>query len=241
MSLSSALVLVHALTALVGLVAGALAMIFRKGSGLHGAAGTAFFVAMLAMSSTAAWVAATSHPNRLNVVVGLLTFYLVATAWWAARRGNETTGPFDRGALLFVALVAALGLAAGAEAAASPAGTKDDMPAPIYFVFGSIALLCAVTDLRLLRRGGVAGAARLRRHLWRMSLALLIATLSLFPGQARLFPDWVRQSSLTFTPHLLIAGSMLFWMFRLRARRRRRDAPPAERYASALAARSAGA
>jgi hypothetical protein len=74
--------------------------------------------------------------------------------------------------------------------------------------------------------GLVAGALRLRRHLWRMSLALLIATLSLYPGQARLFPDWIRQSSLVFAPHLLLVGSMLFWMLRIRARRQRSARQP---------------
>ena len=31
------------------------------------------------------------------------------------------------------------------------------MPAPIYFVFGSIALLCAVTDIRMRPKGTMPG------------------------------------------------------------------------------------
>lgn len=214
------LLLIHICSAIVGLLSGFLAMSFRKGSGLHRAAGTIFFVSMLSMSASAAYMAAFLKPNMVNLVVGLLTFYLVATAWWAARRRDGAAGMFDLGALLFVFVVGTAGLAFGFEAANSPKGTKDGMPAAAYFIFGSVALLCAVSDVRMFMRGGVSGARRIARHLWRMSLALLIATLSFFPGQARQLPEWLRESSLLYVPHILLIGSMVFWMYRVRVRKR---------------------
>ncbi|MBW3565402.1 MAG: hypothetical protein KY459_11810 [Acidobacteria bacterium] len=236
MSVSTMLLMIHICGAVVGLLSGFLAMVLRKGSGLHRVAGTFFFVSMLGMSASAAYLAALVRPNMLNLTVGLLTFYLVATAWWAARRREGGTGPFDLGALLFVLMVAMAGFSFGLEAANSPGGTKNGMPAPIYFVFGSIAFLCAISDVRMLIRRGLGGGRRISRHLWRMCLALLIATVSLYPGQGQLFPDWLRETNLLFVPHVLLIGSMIFWRLRVRsATRLRHDTtPPSPLNAAAL-------
>ena len=51
------LLLIHVCGAVIGLLSGYLAMVLRKGSGLHRAAGTIFFPAMLIMSACAAYVA----------------------------------------------------------------------------------------------------------------------------------------------------------------------------------------
>jgi len=214
------LLLLHISAATVGLLSGYLSMGLRKGSGLHRASGSVFFVSMLIMSSTAAVIASVFKPIMLNVIVSLLTFYLVSTAWWASRRKEGGTNAFDLGALVFILAVGVSGIAFGFEAANSPTGRKDQMPAALYFFFGTVALLCAVTDVRMLVRKGLFGTQRIVRHLWRMSLALLIATLSFYPGQAKLFPKWLRETNLLMTPHVLLIGAMIFWMVRMSARKR---------------------
>jgi len=216
---TSPVLLLHICGAVVGLLSGFLSMAFRKGSGLHRAAGSVFFVSMLIMSSTAAYVAAFERPNKANLIVGLLIFYLVITAWWAARRKDGTVGNVDKIAFFYVLAVGLAGWTYGLEAANSASGKKDHMPAAIYFVFGSIALLCAVTDLRMLKRGNLFGPQRIARHLWRMCLALLITTMSFYPGQAKFLPQWFRQTSIVYVPHLFLIGSMTFWFFRVRRRR----------------------
>jgi uncharacterized membrane protein len=230
---SSPLLMLHICAAIVGLLSGFAAMIFRKGSNWHGAAGTVFFVSMLAMSSSAAYIALVHRPNKLNVIAGLLTFYLVATAWRAGRNRAGLIAAPDKIAFAFILFVGITGIAYGFQAASSPRGTKDGMPAAIYFIFGTVALLCATNDLRMLRRGSLTGAKRIARHLWRMCLALLIATLSFFPGQGRLFPKWLKATNLLYIPHVLLIGSMLFWLYRVSVRKRTPrsvivDAPRAE-------------
>jgi uncharacterized membrane protein len=212
------ILVIHISAATAGLLSGALAMMLRKGSSRHGAAGTVFFGSMLIMTSTAAYIAAFLRPNALNVVVALLTFYLVTTAWWTARHRDGRTGAFEVVALVFILLVAAAGLTFGFEAASSPTGAKDHMPAGLYFFFGSMALLGAISDIRMLARGGVTGPRRVARHLYRMCFALLIATFSFYPGQAKLFPMWLRETNLLFVPHVLLLGSMLFHRFRVMRR-----------------------
>jgi hypothetical protein len=212
--------LLHVCSAAVGLMSGFMTMALRKGSGLHGAAGTVFFVSMLSASGAGAVVAAFLRPNSGNVMGSTLTFYLVATAWMAARRRDGKAGIFDLGALLFVLAIAAAGATWGLEAARSHSGARDGYAAGFYFVFGSIALLFASSDVRMIVCGGVSGTQRIARHLWRMCTALLFATLSFYPGQGRLFPKWLRETNLLNIPAVLLIGAMLFWLYRVSVRKR---------------------
>jgi len=215
------LLFVHVCGASIGLISGFMAMLLRKGSGLHGAAGTVFYVSMIAMSTTAAYVAAFYRPVLLNMVVALLTFYLVVTAWRAARYRDGRVGRLDVVAMIYVLALSMTAYSGGIDALDNPRFAKDGLPGPIYFVFGTVALICAMTDFRMLRRGSAAGTFRLARHLWRMSGALLIATLSFYPGQARILPPSVRElGGVLYIPHIFLAGSMLFWMWRVKRRKR---------------------
>src|SRR5271168_4411265 len=95
----SPLLLLHIGAGATGLLSGASAMSFRKGSRWHGVAGNVFFVSMLTMSGVGACMAfMKSQPG--NIIGGVLTFYLVATAWATARRREGQTSIFDRAALL---------------------------------------------------------------------------------------------------------------------------------------------
>ena len=171
---------------------------------------------MLAMSSSAVYMAAREpHGEMINLVMGILTLYLVSTAWVTARRRNGGTNLFDWAALL-VALVVAAGLARfGFEAVASPTGKRFGASPGLFFFFGGVALLAAGLDLRMIVRGGVFGAARIARHLWRMCAALFIAATSLFLGQPQLFPYAVRRSGVLVVPSVLIVGLLLFWLVRV--------------------------
>lgn len=213
------LLILHVCGAAIGMLAGYSAMLFRKGSGLHGAAGSVFFVSMLTASGAGAYLAAFVHPNSGNVMGSTLTFYLVATAWVAAKRRVGKPGLFDGGALLFALAIATAGAAWGIETAHSVTGRKDQYPAPFYFIFGSIALLFAVSDIRMMVRGGVFGAKRIARHLFRMCLALFFATMSFYPGQAKFFPQWLRATNLLYVPAVLLVGAMFLWLYRVSVRK----------------------
>ena len=210
---------IHVIAAAIAMVSGYLAMVLRKGSGLHGAAGTVFAVSMLTATSGGAIVALFLRPNAGNAMGSILPFYLAATAWIAAKRRSGKPGLIDRIGLLYALAVGITGITWGMEAVRN-GGTKDGYPAPLFFIFGTIAFLFAIADVRMLQRGGVTGNKRIARHLVRMCLALLMASLSLYPGNARLFPMWLRQTNLLFIPHLLLFGSMLLWSVRMRMRQR---------------------
>jgi len=85
----------------------------------------------------------------------------------------------------------------------------------IFFV-GSVVLLAAAGDVRMLVRGGVFGRQRIVRHLWRMCFGLFIATGSFFIGQPQVFPAFIRKTNLLFVLGTLPLMLMIFWFFRVR-------------------------
>lgn len=234
-----ALILIHICGAIVGLLAGFMAMAVRKGSGLHGAAGTVFFVSMLSMSAAGAYMAAFIKPNDGNLMGGALTFYVVATGWMAGKRRERKTGMFDVAALLVALAIATAAATWGVEAARSATGSKGGYPPTLFFVFGSIALLFAASDVRMIVRGGVSGAQRIARHLWRMCVALLFALFSFYPTRAHLFPRSVNQSNLLYVPHVVLVGAMLFWLVRMSHRKRAERRRATDRAATVALERAA--
>src|SRR4051812_33234607 len=103
----------HISMAMVGLTSGAAAMILRKGSGLHRQSGNVFFVSMLIMSAAGAYIAAYMKPNMGNVMGGMLTFYMVATAWLTVWRAPGQTGVLEVGATFLGLATVATGATLG--------------------------------------------------------------------------------------------------------------------------------
>src|ERR1700678_272795 len=209
------LLLLHIVSGTVGMLSGVVAVFLRKGSRRHALAGSVFVVSMVCLSLSGTYLATVKHQPG-NILGGSLTFYLVATAWMTARRREGAPGIFDWGALLVVLGVAAAEWTFGFEAARSPTGMKYDYPPWPYFIFGSVAGLAFVGDVRMLVRGGIAGTQRLARHLWRMCFALFIAAVSIFLARQQIFPALLRKTGalvfLSFLPLILL----VFWMLRVR-------------------------
>ena len=208
------LLIFHICAGITGILSGAAAMTFRKGSRWHGLAGNVFFVAMLVLGSSAVYLALLKHQMN-NVFGGILACYLVATAWSTAKRRDGETSVFDWGALVVALAMGVRILAYGIEAAKSPKGSISGVPAGMFFFLGSVAVLAAAGDIRMLVRGGVFGAKRVVRHLWRMCFSFFIATGSFFLGQQKVFPASWRGAAVWFVPALLPLVLMIFWVFRV--------------------------
>ena len=87
----------------------------------------------------------------------------------------------------------------------------------IFFV-GTVALLAAFGDWRLLRAGAITGARRLARHLWRMCFGLFIASGSFFLGQMKFIPKPLRSFPLLLTLAVSPLVMLVYWMWRVRLR-----------------------
>ncbi len=226
------ILLLHITGGTVAMVAGAVALVSRKGDNLHRVAGTVFFLAMLVMAGIGATVAPfLDDGQRPNTVAGVLTFYLVLTAWTTVQRQD---GGVSRFAIVgfAVALGAALaGLLFALEAQASPTGTIDDSPPQAFYLFMIVGGIAAATDLKVILRGGISGAPRTARHLWRMCVGLFIASGSFFLGQQQMLPSFMRGTLWQFAPVLAPLLFMLYWLVRVRLTNwatRTPDAAPGE-------------
>jgi hypothetical protein len=204
---SSPLLLFHICTGTLSMLTGFAAVSFRKGSRRHRIAGNIFVLSMLSLSASGVYLALIKHQPG-NVLGGPLTFYLVATAWVIARRRDEETSLFDWGALLVPLAVGTVTVLYGLEAVRSQTGLSHGYPVGPYVFLGSVALLAAAGDVRMLARRGVSGAKRIARHLWRMCFAWFIASASIFLARQQIFPTVLRKTGalyfLSFLPLILI-------------------------------------
>ena len=220
---AAALVLVlHISGGSVGILSGTVALLARKGSSTHRLAGNIFFVAMLTMSGIGACVAP-FLPDRGSAVMGAFTFYLTASAWMTVKRKAGSVGVFEKAALCVVLACVAVALTFGLQAANSPDGIDGSSPA-LFFVFGSVMMLAAAGDLRMILRGGLSGAARIARHVWRMCFALFIATGSFFLGQQKVMPAFMHGSPILVALGIAPLPFMIFWLLRVRFTSRFRTA-----------------
>ncbi len=201
----------------IGLFSGVIAAFAKKGETLHRVAGNVFFVSMLVMAAFAALLATIIPGQFQNFTGALLTFYLVTTAWLTVRRAPRTSGVAEKFALVAI-LCLALPLAGLAIAGLT--GTMPQIRGPFLIAAVSIALIAmiaAIGDATVVFAGGIAGAARVARHLWRMLTALTFAFGSAFTnGLPRLLPGPFHVPPAFFAPMLLPLGLLVFWMIRVR-------------------------
>lgn len=217
----------------VSLVAGAIALFSRKGFRAHRALGAVFCVAMLCMSAAGVVIAVVRNQPD-NVVVGALTFYLVATGWLTVIRRADEMGFLEGIALIGAWTIVATASTYGLQAAQSDTRLRGGVSAESFYGMAAIAASFAFFDMKAMARGGVSGARRLSRHLWRLGFALFIATLSLFVGQQQVFPEPMRESRVLAGPVLLVAATVLFWLVKIRFRLRPERPLVAKRQAALL-------
>lgn len=206
----------HIAMGTLSLLAGAGAMMLRKGSRPHRLAGDAFVMAMLLMAGTGTIMSIAIDPVMGNVMGGMLTMYMVITAWTTAWREPKRIGAHEYLGMTLGMAIAIAGVVFGLVAASRTPQRLHGYPATFYYVFGGIALLGAALDARMIAVGGFSGSQRTARHLSRMCLAMYMATMSFFIGQARLMPSWIREVRLNLIPVLLVIGALVYWLVTIR-------------------------
>jgi hypothetical protein len=177
----SPILLVHICAGSIGLLSGTAAICFRKGSPRHVMAGRVFVASMLAMAIFAVYLAIVKHQPS-NIGGGILTFYLIGTAWLTARRRDGQTSRVDWIVLLIPLALGTLTWINGIKVVRSGASSIDGVPVGMNFFMGTVMLLACAGDVRMLMRGGISGTKRIARHLWRMCFGLFIAAGSFFLG-----------------------------------------------------------
>ena len=203
---------VHVVAGATAILSGYVALFAAKGSRGHRVSGLIFVGSMLVMSLSGAAIAIGRPGVAVNVPAGLVTAYLIATGFATVRPPSPRLRAFERAAMRAAFVFGAASIAIAAT------GTQGAFTAPVI-MFGLLALGGANGDRRMLRAGGLQGAPRLKRHLWRMCTGLFVAAASFFLGPAGRVPEPLRLPPFRMLP-LLALATMAFWLWRLRARRR---------------------
>jgi len=224
----SPILIAHICAGTIGLLSGTAAMSFRKGSTRHVLAGKVFVASMIVMAVGAVYLAIVRHEQN-NIGGGILTFYLIGTAWLTARRRDGETSRFDWVALLIPLAIGVLSWMNGLRVVRSGANSQDGVPVGMTFFMGSVCLLAALGDIRMLVRGGVFGTKRIARHLWRMCFGLFIAAGSFFLGPSnrplrllsavglgKHLPPVLFSTSLYLILTILPLILLIFWLIRIR-------------------------
>lgn len=212
---------VHIGGGFAGLISGTVALLAAKGRRLHAVAGNVFFVSMLLMAVFAIVLAAVLPHQGSNLMAGLVALYLVGTGWLTVRRRPGAIGLAER-----IALVASVCLAAPFVVLTSqlmlglPTFVVVPTHGPIVVAlscFTVVLVIAAVSDAKVVVAGGISGAPRIARHLWRMCLGLTMAAGSGFTnGLARLLPGPYHVPPAFFVPTFVPVVFLIFWMIRVR-------------------------
>ena len=207
----------HFGAALIALAAGTIALAVAKGGRLHKRSGIVFTWAMITVGILASVLSAYEGKS---VVGGLFVCYLVITA-------TTTVKPLPRAgrgvgvALMIFAFAMAAGmLLQGVAVWQKPHHMLAGVPAGMILFLGTVCLLAAIGDFRMILEGGLRGTRRLARHLWRMCFGLFIATGSFFIGQTKFIPAPIRVMPVLFGLGVAPLVILLYWMWRVRLRRR---------------------
>jgi len=215
---------IHISGGAIGLVSGTIAVFARKGGYVHRKAGTVFVASMLVMAMFAVYLGFAVPDQITNVFIGTFALYLVATAWMTVRRREGASGFFEKFAL-FVALclcapfaILTFQLAAGLPPLFTSAVPFKGPVLIAIYTFTTVLALAVIGDARVVLAGGLSGAPRISRHLWRMCLGLTLAAGSGFTnGFARLLPGPYHVPTSFFLPQFLPLGLLIFWMIRVRS------------------------
>jgi hypothetical protein len=85
------------------------------------------------------------------------------------------------------------------------------------YSFTAVLVIAAIGDAKVVFAGGITGAPRIARHLWRMCVGLTLATGSAFTnGFARFLPGPYHVPVVFFLPQFLPLILLIFWMIRVR-------------------------
>ena len=223
MSMTMIAFVLHIAGGTVGLVSGTVAAFSTKGGRLHRSAGTVFVVSMLIMAVFAAYLAIVRPGQLVNLVIAPFAFYLVATAWLTVRRREGAIGFAEKiafGAILILLLPFAV--LSFQLAASMPPFFESAVPlkGPVLvaiYGFTLVVAIAALCDAKVIVMGGISGAPRIARHLWRMCLGLTLAAGSAFTnGLPRLLPGPMHVPPAFFLPQFVPLALLVFWMIRVR-------------------------
>lgn len=207
--MASLVLWIHILSGTIAIISGFFTLFLPKGRFWHKKLGFIFVIAMLTTSVMISLLGMI-YKDLNDFTSGLLLAYLVATAWSALR--PKPLLKLEYTFLLVIVFVVICFIFLGF--AASKEGADFEHPPMLYFISAAIASIGLTTDLIYMYFSKRTFRQRLLRHLWRMLLALFMASGSLFLGQMKIFPIWLQENLfwIFFIPPLVCLIAIPIWL-----------------------------
>jgi len=217
---------IHIVAGALAVVLGFTALFVKKGGTIHRRSGMLFVYAMLVMGTTASILEFQRSAAATNLVAAILSLYFVGTAVTTVRPPSRWTRAINIAALTVAVGLALAAILGGIQKVSNPGLSPGGVPfrtiGVMSFILGTVLLLAAAGDVRIMRSGMPRGGPRLTRHLWRMCFALFIAAGSFFSIRervAKILPEPFTTGPMRALPILLLFGAMFYWLWRVRRRR----------------------
>lgn len=204
---------VHAPAGTLVLVTAVVAMSAEKGSALHRKAGSFFTVFMMVMLVSGI-AAAYLKESIDDMMLGAIVMYTVITAWLTAHHRKNETGLPEVVALIWVVgfAITAFSISLGWREVEAPI---------VYLIWGGLAMLCALGDIRNLYQSGLSGTQRIIRHVWRIGFSLVWAALAFTDKIVKIQGTNLKSMQeeqlllIVAIPTILILMTILFWIVKI--------------------------
>ncbi|CAH9049432.1 hypothetical protein PSECIP111951_01355 [Pseudoalteromonas holothuriae] len=213
--LQSIILYIHITFGVLAVVAGYIALFSEKGKRKHIKAGNWFVVTMVLMGISGV-VVAYLKPMDISVIAGLFTLYLVISGVGVFKFANHRRCKVNITLMIACLCVGIYSLVCAYWTLQSDTGLYQGFTAEPFIMFGILAVICGLSDIRYMTARELSYIMRLTRHIWRMCFALFIAVGS-FVGQGlQSFPEEIRSFALVEYADLIILLIMFYWLARSR-------------------------
>lgn len=204
---------IHAPAGTVVLVSAVVAMFVEKGSAIHRKAGSYFTVSMMIMLVSGI-AAAYLKESIDDMMLGAFVTYTVITAWLAVHHKKNETGLPEVVALIWVVSFATIAFSISL-------GWREVETPFAYQIWGGLAILCALADIRNLCQSGLSGTQRIIRHVWRIGFSLVWAALAFTDKIVKMLGANLKSMQeeqlllIVAIPTMLILITTLYWIVKI--------------------------
>ncbi len=205
---------IHGPAGTLVLVTAVVAMFAKKGNAPHRKAGSCFTVSMMVMLVSG--IAAGYLKDSIDdMMLGAIVLYTVFTAWLAVHHKKNETGLLE-----VIALIWVIGFAITAFSS-SMGWRAVEVPPLAYLIWGGLAILCALGDIRNLYQSGLSGTQRIIRHVWRIGFSLVWAALAFTDKIVKMMGANLKSMQeeqlllIVAIPTMLILITTLYWVTKI--------------------------
>ena len=149
-----------------------------------------------------------------DMMLGALVMYTVFTAWLAVHHNNNQTDHLEVMALMWI-------IAFTIIAFSISLGWREVEVPGAYLIWGGLAIVCALGDMRNLYLSGLSGSQRIIRHVWRIGFSQVWAALAFTDKIMKMLGANLKSMQeeqlmlIVAVPTMIILITIVYWITRI--------------------------